>query len=118
MNNNLIVVFGCGGDRDRGKRPQMGSVAQKLADYTIVTDDNPRTEDPNQIIHDILAGMKKDSTMEIIRDRRQAIVKAVSESKKGDVVLIAGKGHESYQIIGKVKHAFDEAAIIWEADHA
>ncbi|KAA3611122.1 MAG: UDP-N-acetylmuramoyl-L-alanyl-D-glutamate--2,6-diaminopimelate ligase [Calditrichaeota bacterium] len=116
--NKLTVVFGCGGDRDRGKRPQMGEVAQKWADHTIVTDDNPRTENPQQIINDILAGMKKDSSMEIINDRRNAITKAVKNSTKGDVVLIAGKGHENYQVIGKVKHDFDEAAIIQEADYA
>ncbi len=116
--NKLIVVFGCGGDRDRGKRSQMGRVAQKWADLTIVTDDNPRTEDAGQIIADILTGMKTDSSMEIIADRREAIANAITRSEKGDVVLIAGKGHESYQIIGKVKYPFDEATIIREADHA
>ena len=114
----LIVVFGCGGDRDRGKRAQMGTVAQKWSNHTIVTDDNPRTENPKQIIDDILEGMKNDSTMEIISDRQQAITKAVTNCNKGDVVLIAGKGHEGYQIIGKVKHHFDELAIIREADNA
>jgi UDP-N-acetylmuramoyl-L-alanyl-D-glutamate--2,6-diaminopimelate ligase len=116
--NILIVVFGCGGDRDKGKRPLMGKVAQNLADHIIVTDDNPRTENSQKIIEDIVAGIEKKHKTEVIADRRQAIKHAIKKSKPGDVVLIAGKGHESYQIIGKVKHNFDEAAIIREADHA
>ncbi len=116
--NKLIVVFGCGGDRDKGKRPLMGKVAQKLADHVIVTDDNPRTENSQKIIEDIMAGIEKKDKTEIIANRGHAIKQAIKKSKQGDVLLIAGKGHESYQIIGKVKHNFDEAAIIRETDNA
>jgi UDP-N-acetylmuramoyl-L-alanyl-D-glutamate--2,6-diaminopimelate ligase len=115
--NRLRVVFGCGGDRDRGKRPQMGRIAQKLADVVYVTDDNPRTENRKKIIDDILQGMRKSNTINVVYDRREAIRQAVQEANKGDVVLVAGKGHENYQILGTVKYDFDEAAIIREADN-
>ena len=112
----LIVVFGCGGDRDRGKRPEMGKVAQKYADVIFITDDNPRTENPKLIIDDIISGINMNDQINIIYNRRDAIIAAVKSAGKGDVVLIAGKGHERYQIIGKVKHNFDEVLIIREAE--
>ncbi|MBD3368504.1 MAG: UDP-N-acetylmuramoyl-L-alanyl-D-glutamate--2,6-diaminopimelate ligase, partial [Candidatus Eisenbacteria bacterium] len=107
----LIVVFGCGGDRDRGKRPQMGEIAARQADVVIVTSDNPRTEDPSTIIADILNGVRANESgadVEVVPDRRAAIVRAVGIARKGDVVLVAGKGHEDYQIIGTEKRHFDD----------
>jgi UDP-N-acetylmuramoyl-L-alanyl-D-glutamate--2,6-diaminopimelate ligase len=104
----LITVFGCGGDRDRGKRPLMGEIATRLADRTIVTSDNPRTEDPNAIIDEILTGIKKGNSYSVEPDRKAAITQAVSEAQKGDMVVIAGKGHEDYQILGTEKIHFDD----------
>ena len=119
VQNRLIVVFGCGGDRDKGKRPQMGQIAEKLADIAIVTTDNPRTEKPDKIIDDILAGMSLKEKQIVISDRREAIQKAVKIAEKGDIILIAGKGHEQYQEINGVKHDFNEYAIIKDAaNHA
>jgi len=103
----LITVFGCGGDRDRTKRPLMGRAAAQFSDYVIVTSDNPRTEDPQAIIEDILPGIEK-VDYKVIVDRRQAIVHACSIAKPGDTVIIAGKGHEDYQIIGTEKIHFDD----------
>lgn len=114
--NKLMVVFGCGGDRDRGKRPEMGKAAQQYADILFITDDNPRTEDSRSIIDDILQGVQQNENVNIIYDRREAINAAVRRAGRGDVILIAGKGHEKYQVIGKVKHDFDEVAIIREAE--
>ena len=114
--NRLWVVFGCGGDRDRGKRPLMARVAERQADLTVVTDDNPRTEDPRRIITDIMAGFEQKEKIEVIRDRKEAITHVVKNAVSGDVLLVAGKGHENYQIIGKEKVPFDEVAIIKEAD--
>ena len=110
----LCVVFGAGGDRDRGKRPQMGKVAAELADSVIVTSDNPRTEDPNEIAADILAGMGT-GRHQLIVDRKEAIVRAIADAQPGDVVLIAGKGHEPYQIIGDRVLDFDDRAVAREA---
>jgi UDP-N-acetylmuramoyl-L-alanyl-D-glutamate--2,6-diaminopimelate ligase len=112
----LIVVFGCGGDRDRSKRPVMGTIATTLADYVIVTSDNPRTEDPQKIILDIEVGIKKSgkTNYEIVVDRKEAIFKALSLAKSEDIVLLAGKGHENYQIIGEKKYHFDEREIVSE----
>ncbi len=108
----LIVVFGCGGDRDRGKRPLMGAVAEQLADVVIVTSDNPRTEDPERILDDIIAGMKN-GTHERIEERRAAIARALElADRHGDVVLLAGKGHETYQIRGTTLLPFDEREIV------
>ena len=106
----IILVFGAGGNRDRGKRERMGEVAARLADWTIVTSDNPRDEDPLAIISDIEKGLrnKKSSTYEVIPDRREAIAKAIAVGKKGDYVLIAGKGHEDYQIIKDKKTRFSD----------
>jgi UDP-N-acetylmuramoyl-L-alanyl-D-glutamate--2,6-diaminopimelate ligase len=103
--NRLVVVFGCGGDRDKGKRPQMGALAVRLADDAIVTDDNPRTEDAAQIRRDVLAGAQGARE---IADRETAIFAAVSELKAGDILVIAGKGHEQGQIVGKDVLPFDD----------
>jgi UDP-N-acetylmuramoyl-L-alanyl-D-glutamate--2,6-diaminopimelate ligase len=110
---SLIVVFGCGGDRDRGKRPEMGRIAEAGADRAIVTSDNPRTEDPQRILDDIEAGMTRGGH-ERIEDRRDAIARAIAIAGPEDVILLAGKGHETYQIRGTVKYPFDERAIVRE----
>ena len=109
----LIVVFGCGGDRDRGKRPEMGRIAQRDADLAVATSDNPRTEDPERILDDIEAGMTS-AAHERIVDRRSAIARAIAIAGEGDVVLLAGKGHETYQVRGTVKYPFDEREIVRE----
>jgi UDP-N-acetylmuramoyl-L-alanyl-D-glutamate--2,6-diaminopimelate ligase len=101
----LFVVFGCGGDRDAGKRPQMGAIASNLADVVILTSDNPRSEDPKAIVREILAGAPN---AEIEIDRRAAIRAAIKRARKGDVVVVAGKGHEDYQIIGATRSHFDD----------
>jgi UDP-N-acetylmuramoyl-L-alanyl-D-glutamate--2,6-diaminopimelate ligase len=113
----LRIVFGCGGDRDAGKRPLMGGVAAELADDVIVTDDNPRTEDPARIVADILAGMPSPSAAKAIKtmvehDRTRAIQTALRRSGPGDVVLIAGKGHEDYQIYGTVRRPFRDQSVV------
>lgn len=107
----LIVVFGCGGDRDKGKRPIMGRLAAELADLPVVTSDNPRTEDPDQIIDDVERGMGSGPRLRIT-DRRKAILAAIDEAAAGDTILLAGKGHETYQVIGSEKHPFDERTIV------
>ena len=109
----LIVVFGCGGDRDRGKRPEMGRIAVDRADVAIATSDNPRTEDPEKILDDIEAGMHG-APHERIEDRRSAIARALEIAAPQDVVLLAGKGHETYQVRGTTKLPFDERAIVRE----
>ncbi len=107
----LIVVFGAGGDRDAGKRPIMGKIAESLADVAIVTSDNPRTESPSAIIDDIEKGMTLGQHKRI-EDRREAIAYALSIAEANDVVVLAGKGHETYQIIGDERHPFDEREIV------
>lgn len=107
----LIVVFGCGGDRDRGKRPEMGRIAEMLADVAIVTSDNPRTENPDRILNDIEAGMSRRDHARI-EDRREAIAHALSIATPSDVILLAGKGHETYQIRGTTSFPFDEREIV------
>jgi UDP-N-acetylmuramoyl-L-alanyl-D-glutamate--2,6-diaminopimelate ligase len=107
----LIVVFGCGGDRDRGKRPVMGRLAAELADLAIVTSDNPRTEDPDAIIDEVEQGMGQ-KPHERFADRREAIARAVQVAGARDTVLLAGKGHETYQVLGTEKVPFDEAEIV------
>lgn len=107
----LICVFGAGGDRDRGKRPLMGAAAAQGADVVIVTSDNPRTEPPDQIIDDIVAGIERTDYIREV-DRRAAIAHALRIAKPGDVVLLAGKGHETYQVVGTTRHPFDERAIV------
>jgi UDP-N-acetylmuramoyl-L-alanyl-D-glutamate--2,6-diaminopimelate ligase len=109
----LILVFGCGGDRDRGKRAEMGRAAEEGADLVIITNDNPRTEDPEQILDDIEQGMHPGQHERITR-RRAAIQRALTEARDGDVVLLAGKGHETYQIVGTTKLPFDEKVIVRE----
>jgi UDP-N-acetylmuramoyl-L-alanyl-D-glutamate--2,6-diaminopimelate ligase len=109
----LIVVFGAGGDRDRGKRPEMGAVAERVADRVILTSDNPRTEDPERILDDIASGLRRQD-YERIEDRRQAIARALTVAGPEDVVLLAGKGHETYQIRGTEKLPFDERVIVRE----
>jgi UDP-N-acetylmuramoyl-L-alanyl-D-glutamate--2,6-diaminopimelate ligase len=110
----LVALFGCGGDRDPGKRPMMGRVAARLADVSIVTSDNPRTEDPDRIIDDIERGMGGVPHRRYT-DRTEAILTMLQEAKPGDVLLLAGKGHESYQVIGTTKVDFDERSIVEEA---
>ena len=111
----VITLFGCGGDRDRAKRPIMGEIAGQLSDFCIVTSDNPRTEQPSAIIEDILAGVvKADCKYIVIENRREAIGYALGFAKAGDCVILAGKGHETYQILGKTKHHFDEREVIAE----
>jgi UDP-N-acetylmuramoyl-L-alanyl-D-glutamate--2,6-diaminopimelate ligase len=111
----VIVVFGCGGDRDTTKRPIMGEIAGRIADYSIVTSDNPRTEDPELIVKDIEKGISKTKgKYEVIVDRREAIEKAIKMANKKDIVILAGKGHEPYQEINKVKYPFDERIIVKE----
>jgi len=109
----LIVVFGCGGERDKGKRPIMGAIAEREADCAIVTSDNPRTEDPDAIIDDIEAGMRG-SGHERVADRLAAIQRALDLAEDGDIVLLAGKGHETYQIRGTTPYPFDEKEIVKE----
>ncbi len=109
----LICVFGCGGDRDRGKRPVMGALSAQLSDLSVVTSDNPRTEDPDAIIADILPGVG-DAPHIVEPDRRRAIEKAIANARPGDLVLIAGKGHENYQDIHGVKTHFDDREIARE----
>jgi UDP-N-acetylmuramoyl-L-alanyl-D-glutamate--2,6-diaminopimelate ligase len=107
----LFCVFGCGGERDAGKRPQMGAIAERLADVAIVTDDNPRGEDGDTIVADILDGFTHRDGARVLRDRAAAIREAIAQAGEHDVVLIAGKGHEPYQEIAGVKHPFDDTAI-------
>jgi len=111
----VIVVFGCGGDRDPTKRPEMGRIATQLADYTVITSDNPRTEDPIKIIEQIVAGVVSGAKFHVEPDRRKAIFHAIEFARPKDFVLIAGKGHETYQIIGTQKFPFDDREVAREA---
>ena len=109
----VLLVFGCGGDRDRGKRPKMGRVAAELADFAILTSDNPRTEDPVRILLDVEAGLQsagwhKEQNYLVIEDRAEAIAHALGMARPGDLVMIAGKGHEDYQIVGTERRHFDD----------
>jgi len=112
----LVCVFGCGGDRDRGKRPQMGEISARLADHTIVTSDNPRSEDPDAIVQEILAGFGDRVGTEAIVDRHAAIARAIALARDGDVVVVAGKGHEQGQEFenGR-KLPFDDVTVAREA---
>jgi UDP-N-acetylmuramoyl-L-alanyl-D-glutamate--2,6-diaminopimelate ligase len=111
----LITVFGCGGDRDRSKRPQMGAIAASFSDLCVVTSDNPRTEDPNRIIEDILSGVRQGSAEHMVEiDRRKAIESALAQARKGDFVLVAGKGHETYQIFKDRTIHFDDREVVRE----
>ncbi|HMD36827.1 MAG TPA: cyanophycin synthetase, partial [Vicinamibacterales bacterium] len=124
----LITVFGCGGDRDRTKRPLMGAVAGRLSDLIVITSDNPRSEDPNRIIEEVQRGITADTRRPepvegrdeaqgplTIVDRRAAIAKAIELARPGDLVLVAGKGHEKYQVIGDRVLPFDDVAVAREA---
>lgn len=113
VEGRLIAVFGCGGDRDPGKRPLMGEIAARLADLTIVTSDNPRSEDPEAIIAQVVADADP-ARYEVVLDRRAAIARALDEASPGDVVVLLGKGHETYQLVGDERQPFDEAAIVRE----
>lgn len=111
----VVVLFGCGGDRDKTKRPIMGDIATTLSDFVIITSDNPRTEIPSDIIADILTGVKAPKgRYKVIEDRNDAIAFAIDNHIEGDVIILAGKGHETYQIIGKTKHHMDEREIVAE----
>jgi UDP-N-acetylmuramoyl-L-alanyl-D-glutamate--2,6-diaminopimelate ligase len=109
----LIVVFGCGGDRDKTKRPIMGRIGTDLSDIAIITSDNPRSEEPGTIIKDVIAGVRKDNYI-VVENRRDAIKKSIETAKAGDVIVIAGKGHEDYQILKTGKIHFDEREIVKE----
>src|SRR5690606_524022 len=128
LNGRLLCVFGCGGERDTGKRPQMAAIAEELADVVFVTDDNPRGEDGDMIVADIMAGFaaqgcasgavagcegapRRPATINVQRDRARAIGAAVAQAGAGDIVLVAGKGHEPYQEIAGIKHPFDDTDV-------
>ncbi|MBR6548785.1 MAG: UDP-N-acetylmuramoyl-L-alanyl-D-glutamate--2,6-diaminopimelate ligase, partial [Clostridia bacterium] len=112
----LVTLFGCGGDRDKGKRPQMGKIAADFSDHVIVTSDNPRTEEPSEIIKDILEGMKDTKTpYTVIENRIKAIEHAVLTAQTDDTILLAGKGHETYQILGHQTIRLDEREVVAKA---
>lgn len=110
--NRIVLLFGCGGDRDRDKRKIMGRIATNLADVTIITSDNPRSEEREKIIFDILLGVDKESNYKVISDRREAIRYAIMNAKAGDIILLAGKGHENYEIVKNSKNYFNEREIV------
>ena len=111
----IVCVFGCGGERDAAKRPLMGAIAERLADAVIVTDDNPRNEDGDRIVETIVRGMQQPQRACVQRDRAAAIASAIAQARAGDVVLIAGKGHEDYQIVGGVKRSFSDRDVALSA---
>ncbi|HIV18883.1 MAG TPA: UDP-N-acetylmuramoyl-L-alanyl-D-glutamate--2,6-diaminopimelate ligase [Candidatus Merdivicinus intestinigallinarum] len=116
VHGRLVALFGCGGDRDRTKRPLMGAAAAAYADFVYVTSDNPRTEDPEAIIQEILPGVEgRGVPYAVIPDRREAIFQAIRDAKPGDTIVLCGKGHEDYQVIGHEKRHFDEREIVAEA---
>jgi UDP-N-acetylmuramoyl-L-alanyl-D-glutamate--2,6-diaminopimelate ligase len=114
--NHLITVFGCGGDRDSGKRPLMAQAAAEFSDVVLITSDNPRTEDPLKIMAQIKSGIPADFSGEILveSDRRKALSLALQTAREGDVILVAGKGHEDYQIIGNQKFSFSDVKVVGE----
>jgi len=113
--NRILTVFGCGGDRDRTKRPKMARAASSLSDITVVTSDNPRTEDPQTILDEVASGLADGQESVKIIDRREAVKYAIDHAKPGDIVVIAGKGHENYQIIGRTKYPMDDRDLAREA---
>jgi len=108
----VYCVMGCGGDRDKGKRPQMGAIAGRFADHTFATSDNPRTEDPTEIVADIVAGISPDDVVTVEVDRTSAIIRALTEARASDLVLIAGKGHEAYQDVNGQKLPYSDYAVV------
>lgn len=110
FDGDIVCVFGCGGNRDRGKRPLMGEIAEQHADRLILSDDNPRREEGDRIIEHILSGIDDHGSVSVLRDRADAIASAIAEARSGDVVLVAGKGHETYQEIDGVRHLFSDAS--------
>jgi UDP-N-acetylmuramoyl-L-alanyl-D-glutamate--2,6-diaminopimelate ligase len=110
--SRLIVVFGCGGDRDTGKRPAMAKLVETYADVVVITDDNPRNEDPEKITRDILGGLSAPDRVVVIHDRKSAIHHALSQAGGTDLILVAGKGHENYQEIQGVRHHFDDVEVV------
>ncbi|MBQ8912127.1 MAG: UDP-N-acetylmuramyl-tripeptide synthetase, partial [Clostridia bacterium] len=114
-NQRLVALFGCGGDRDKTKRPLMGGIAAAMADFTVVTSDNSRSEDPSAIIKDILRGIPKDSEYKVIENRTEALYWVVEHARKDDIIVVAGKGHENYEITAEGKHPFSEKEIIQKA---
>ena len=113
----LWCQVGCGGDRDRGKRPMMAAMAEQHADRVILTDDNPRTEEPAQIMADMVAGLRDPAAVQIEHDRVKAIALALSQASKQDIILVAGKGHEDYQIIGTDKRHYSDRETVAAALH-
>jgi UDP-N-acetylmuramoyl-L-alanyl-D-glutamate--2,6-diaminopimelate ligase len=116
-NKKIILVFGCGGDRDKAKRPIMGKIASQLADFSIVTTDNPRSEEPEVIINEIVGGFEN-KNYEVVVDRTKAIHRALKMAEENSIVLIAGKGHETYQIFKDKKIDYDERNVIKKFFHA
>ncbi|MDK1031970.1 MAG: cyanophycin synthetase, partial [Planctomycetia bacterium] len=114
VKRRLILVFGCGGDRDRLKRPRMGAVAEEFADVIFVTSDNPRSEKPEAIAEEIMSGFKNRARASVVLDRREAITAALRDAGRGDIVVIAGKGHETYQEIAGVSRPFDDREVARE----
>jgi len=109
----LIAVFGCGGDRDPIKRPIMGKIGTDIADFAIITSDNPRTEDPMAIIADVVRGIDESkNNYEVVENRVRAIQRAMDIAQKHDIIVLAGKGHETYQVIGHEKHHLDEREVV------
>jgi UDP-N-acetylmuramoyl-L-alanyl-D-glutamate--2,6-diaminopimelate ligase len=116
MKARVLTVFGCGGDRDRAKRPLMGEVAGRGSDFVVLTSDNPRSEDPLAIINDALVGLQRTGTKYSVEpDRRKAIALAITEARPGDIVLVAGKGHEKLQVTREGSHPFDDVEVAREA---
>ena len=108
----IVLLFGCGGDRDPAKRKPMGRIAAEMADFTIITSDNPRGEPPGDILADILRGFDRERPHAVIADRAAAIAYAIEQARAGDIILLAGKGHEQYTIDAEGRHPFDERALV------
>ena len=111
----IVTLFGCGGDRDRAKRPLMGQAAAELSDFVVLTSDNPRSEDPLAIMNDALVGIRRTDVAHVVEpDRRAAITRALNEARPGDIVILAGKGHETYQVLGDQTIHFDDREVARE----